>query len=388
MAALPPEFGIYVHVPWCRTRCPYCAFNVHVDRDAPWRGWAGAVLRDWRAIAPEFGDGAAHSLYFGGGTPSLAPPEVLAEVVAALPLRPGAEVTVEANPGTLSAAGLEALRAAGVNRLSLGIQTFDARFARLLNRGHTVGQARELVELVRAAGFRSWSVDLIFGLPDQTLADLDGDLDALLAPSPPHVSLYGLTMEPGTPFGRAAEQGRLQAADPERWRAMYDRLVERLGASGLERYEVSNFARPGHRAVHNEAVWRGGPYAGLGPGAHGFTPSGRRTLNRAAPEAWLAQGLEHVEQPTPLEAAIDLALTCLRHADGLDLDELAAKTGHTVPARALAPLLTNGLLERHQSRVRLTHAGYPLADGVVERVVTALAPLPHKTTENIRSEPT
>lgn len=373
------DFGIYVHVPWCRTRCPYCAFNVHVDRDAPWEAWRDGVLRDWSEQQPEFGDGLAHSLYLGGGTPSLAPAGIVGELVTSLPLRSDAEVTLEANPGTVSAAGLDALREAGVTRLSLGVQTFNKRFAHILNRGHTVAAARELVELVAASGFRSWSVDLIFGLPGQSLADLGEDLDALVALDPPHVSLYGLTMEPGTPFGRAAEQGRMRAADPELWRTMYDNIVERLADAGLDRYEVSNFARPGHRAVHNEAVWRGEPYAGLGPGAHGFTPAGRRLVNRNIPEDWMATGLDRAERPGPHERATDLVLTALRHVDGLDLTELVACSGHTIRPGTLAPLTRAGLLEVRGDRVRLTVAGYPLADGLVERLVDGLVPEPHKS---------
>ena len=376
------SFGVYVHVPWCRTRCPYCAFNVYPDREARWEPWAEGVLAEWAARAPAFLRGPedrAHSVYFGGGTPSLAPPEAIARIVAAIPVAEGAEITLEANPGSLSAADLQAWRAAGVTRVSVGIQTFDQRFARLLNRGHTVAQARALGRMVAEAGFQSWSLDVIFALPGQTLEDLRVDLDAILALEPWHVSLYGLTFEPGTPFGRAEEQGRLVAPDPELWRAQYDTIVETLAAGGWERYEVSNFARPGHRAVHNEAVWRGGHYAGLGPGAHGFEPDGHRTVNRADPERWRVDFTETRELPSAEEAAVDHVLSTLRHRDGLDLDLLAARAAHTLDASTLGPLLhppraTAPLLERHEAHLRLTPAGFPLADGVVSRVVQALRP--------------
>lgn len=376
------EFGIYAHVPWCRTRCPYCAFNVHVDRDAPWQPWADGVLRDFALVSPSFGveQGArAHSLYFGGGTPSLAPPELVAQVIAGLPLAEGAEITLEANPGTVDAGKLDAFRAAGVNRLSLGIQTFNADFAHLLNRGHTVRQAVELVAVAAAAGFRSWSVDVIFGLPKQRLLDFERDLEAILAANPPHVSLYGLTMEPGTPFGRAAASGRLHAADPDTWRAQYDAAVLAMRSGGWQRYEVSNFARAGHRAVHNEAVWRGGHYAGLGPGAHGFLPDGFRTYNQPDPAAWILDPRESRERPTPDEAAIDFVLSTLRHALGLPLDGLLATTGYDLDEAALKPLIAGGLLYREAGSLRLTDSGYPLADGVTAKLTDALRPSnPHR----------
>lgn len=378
------SFGIYVHVPWCRTRCPYCAFNVYPDREASWEPWAEGVLAEWALRAPAFlrsPEDRAHSVYFGGGTPSLAPPALIARLVSALPRAEEAEITLEANPGRLRPEDLAAWREAGINRVSVGIQTFDARFAHLLNRGHTVAQARELGRMVAEARFRSWSLDLIFALPGQTVEDLREDLRAVLELAPPHVSLYGLTFEPGTPFGRAAEQGRLSPPEPELWRAQYDLVVDTLAAGGWERYEVSNFARPGHRAVHNEAVWRGGYYAGLGPGAHGFEPDGHRTVNRASPERWREDPTETRERGSAEEAAVDLVLSTLRHRDGLDLALLARRAAHRVREAALRPLLAPPpggapLLERHEGHLRLTGEGFPLADGVVSRVIGALEPAP------------
>lgn len=373
-------FGVYVHAPWCRTRCPYCAFNVYPDREARWERWAEGVVADWEGQRARFvgaAGTAAHSVYFGGGTPSLAPPELIRQILDVLPCQEGAEITLEANPGDLSEARIEAWRALGVTRLSLGLQTFNPDFAHLLNRGHTARQSRALAERVARAGLRSWSLDLIFALPGQSLDDLRVDLDEMLALEPPHASLYGLTFEEGTPFGRAAASGRMSAPDPDLWRAMYDGVTEALEAAGLERYEVSNFARPGHRAVHNEAVWRGGFYAGLGPGAHGYEPSGHRTVNTMSPEAWLSVPSETRALPTPAEAAADFVLSTLRHRDGLPLAELTARTGYAVRLERLAPLLRpsggHAPLLTHDGRsLRLTRAGFPVADGLVERVVDAL----------------
>ena len=370
-------FGIYIHAPWCRTRCPYCAFNVYPDREASWERWAEGVAADWASQRERFvgvAGASAHSVYFDRkGYVD----ETVDQILDVLPCQEGAEITLEANPGNLSEARIEAWRALGVNRLSLGVQTFNPAFAHLLNRGHTAPQSRALAGGVARAGLRSWSLDIIFALPGQSLDDLRVDLDQMLALSPPHASLYGLTFEEGTPFGRAAANGRLSGADPDLWRQMYDHVTDALEAAGLERYEVSNFAAPGHRSAHNQAVWRGGYYAGLGPGAHGYEPSGHRTVNTASPEAWMSQPLESRLLPTPAEAATDFVLSTLRHRDGLPLDALRARTGHRVRLERLAPWTHPGrgaepLLAREHDALRLTRAGFPVADGLVERVVDAL----------------
>lgn len=386
-------YGIYVHFPWCRSRCLYCAFNVRVEAEPRMRDWAEGIRAEWALRAPSFavGPGAgavsadagagpssprAHSLYFGGGTPSLAPPGLIEGLVRHFPLEPEAERTLEVNPGTVDRARLEAFLAAGIDRLSVGVQTFHPGHARRLGRGHGRAEVEALLALLPSLPLRSWSFDLIFALPDQTLAELDHDLDQLLAVAPPHVSLYGLSYEPGTPLRRALDAGALQPTDPELWADMYARIGERLGVAGYERYEVSNFALPGHRARHNEAVWRGGRYAGLGPGAHGFLPSGVRTVNHDGLDAWLADPGGATERPTAEEAAQDLLLSTLRHADGLRLDRLAAETGHGLRPEAVAPLLRGGALLQQGERLRIAPAAFPLADGVVRRLAQGLRPLP------------
>jgi oxygen-independent coproporphyrinogen-3 oxidase len=367
------DFGVYVHSPWCARRCPYCAFYVVVDPAADHAAWAAGVQRDWAEEAPVF-EGEAHSLYFGGGTPSLVDPSLLGGIAAALPLAPGAEVTCEINPGTVSAARLAALRGAGVNRASVGIQTFQPRHARTLSRGHTVGEAEALLALIRQAGFRSWSFDLIFALPGQSVAELDADLDALLRADPPHVSLYGLTFEPGTPLARARAAGRVEAVGEDLWAEMMARIVERLVSAGYERYEVSNFARPGHRAVHNGAVWRGGTYAGLGPSAHGFRPDGTRTVRPADLAAWSAGAAAAVERPGADEAAADFVLSTLRHVEGTLRGPLRAAFHREVDLVPLAPLLHGGMLRATPDALQLGPAGWDLADGVIRAVLGALRP--------------
>ncbi len=364
--------SVYIHVPWCAARCPYCSFNVYVHPDLPYDRWAEGVLRDWRGVSGQAG--ALRSVYFGGGTPSLAPPEVIARILEDIAPPSDAEVTLEANPATITASRLEAYRAAGIRRISVGVQTFNPRSARLLSRGHTVHAARELVGLVSVAGFSSWSVDIIFALPGQTLDELQADLDAILATGPPHVSLYGLTIKEGTPFQRAQEQGRLVLPDEDTWRAQYDLIVATLAAAGLERYEVSSFARPGHRSVHNEATWRGGHYAGLGPGAHGFLPDGTRTKMHDALEEWLSDPTGVREHPDPWQAAVDHLLSTLRHVDGTDQDALLRRTDHQIQPAAISALVRGGLLRQHGRHLRLTEAGWPLADGITWRLCEALVP--------------
>ena len=373
-------FGIYVHTPWCRTRCPYCAFNVFMDNTADYKRWTEQVKRAWANEAPHF-PGRAHSLYFGGGTPSLAPASAIEALIADLPLESGSEIPLETNPGTITPDGLRAMADAGVNRLSIGVQTFDPVHARRLGRGHTVKQTRALLNTVSALGFRSWSMDLMFGLPDQTEDQLTTDLDRLLDVKPPHVSLYGLTVEPGTPFERAHAEGTLSTPSSDLWRRMYDRIVNTLEGHGWERYEVSNFARTGHRAVHNEAVWRGGYYAGLGPGAHGFRPGGERTIGPRDLDQWLDAPESTVDTPSPHDSAIDRILSTLRHTDGLDLAALRTDSGFDISSHVLDSLLETGSVTLTDQHLQLAHHAFPLADGVVRRLIEGLQP----TTDHMHS---
>ena len=367
------EYGIYVHAPWCRTRCPYCAFNVFVDSEADYPQWVEGIRSAWALERNHF-PGAAQSLYFGGGTPSLVPPAAIKSLVTALPLQADAEVTLETNPGTIQPDGLRSMVDAGVNRLSLGIQTFNAGHAKRLARGHSTAQARQLVRLANSLGFRTWSMDLMFALPDQTDDDLAEDLEQIVDIGPPHISLYGLSLEPDTPFAVAERAGTLQMPDAALWRRMYDRIVDTLIGSGWERYEVSNFARPGHRSVHNEAVWRGGHYAGLGPGAHGFRSNGARTIGPPRLVDWLTNPTPSVYTPDARDRAIDFVLSTMRHVDGLNLAELRNSTGFCVDKAVTANLLSTGAVTAHDTRLCLTHDAFPIADGIVSRLIDALLP--------------
>lgn len=371
----PGPWGIYAHVPWCRRRCPYCSFYVEVDRGPDHAAFTAALLQELATERPAFDRlGAPSTLFFGGGTPSRLPPEHVARLVEAARLAPDAEVSLEANPEDLVPDRLAALQQAGVTRLSVGLQTFERDFARLLNRASTVAQARDALARVAEARLDSWSVDLIFGLPGQTLAALDRDLDALAEVRPPHVALYGLTFEPGTPFERARQRGRLVPPDDEVWREMIDHIHARLRELGLRRYEVSNYARPGHESRHNRLYWGDRPYLALGPSAHGYRPDGTRTSNVADLAAWQedpsAARIE--ERPDPWQAATDLLVSGLRGREGLSRERLRKRTGLDVDEGVLDHLRTAGLVEQRGERLRLRPAGVPVADGIAERLADRL----------------
>lgn len=371
LQAIPARvnYGVYVHIPWCRRACPYCAFAIDTTPEPPHVAYTDALLREWegtRAVFP----GKPSTVSFGGGTPSLAPPAELERILAAIDPLAGAEVSLEANPGDVRER-LADLRAAGITRLSLGVQSFDPWVARRLGRGHTSDDARTLVEDARATGFRSLNVDIIFAVPGQTLAMFERDLDAILETEPDHVSLYGLTIEEGTPFARSHRQ----PVDEDTWRAMYDTAVERMERAGIGRYEVSNFARPGHRCAHNEHYWRARHWAGLGVSAHGWLPDGVRTANVVDVQTYLtaADPRETVERPEPHALAFELVWSTLRHVDGVDLDLLAQRTGLGTPATA--DFVATGLVFATADNIRLTPAGFPVSDGLARRICDSLKPV-------------
>lgn len=365
-------WGVYVHAPWCRIRCPYCAFHVLPDRDMEAEAWRDAVLDERARRAPAL-PGAPHTLYLGGGTPSRLPPALLAELIRALAHPSTVEITVEANPEDLSDAWLDAMIAAGVTRVSLGVQTLNLAHAARLARLAGARAAARAAALLRGAGLQSWSADLMFALPRQTMADLVADLDALLALGPPHLSLYGLTYEPDTAFARAMNQ--LPPPPDDLWRDMYDHLVTRLEAEGLHRYEVSNFARPGHASAHNQGYWRDQPYLGLGPSASGYLPDGTRYTN-ASWAIWRQNPVAsaEVEPPDAERHAADLLISGLRGIEGLYITQLHA-TGFTVPDTARRPLEAGGLLRPDPTRLQLTPEGVAVADGLTAHLVKHLCPL-------------
>jgi len=340
--------GVYVHWPFCERVCPYCDFAVIAAR-RPDRALedrvASAIRRELEARRADFAGRRLASIYLGGGTPSLCRPETIAVLVAAVrtafptDASMPVETTLELNPSTTELSRLPAFRDAGVDRLSIGIQSFDDRQLKRLGRAQRRPVALRTLEAARDAGFDNVSIDLIFGGPDQTLADLDRDLDALLGWRPEHVSTYELTWEPDTPFGRALARGRLEACDEALAVEMMARIESRLEAAGLERYEISSYARPGRRARHNARYWQREAVLGLGLGAHSFEartaahPHGARRANPRGLDDWLAAvartparagALETLSLETARGEAVFLAL---RQREGLSARRFAAEFG-------------------------------------------------------------
>ncbi len=371
--AAPAPWGVYVHIPWCAIRCPYCAFVVDARTTRPERAYTEAVLRQWDEERVFF-DGRPHTVYFGGGTPSQADPAEIRAIIDALNARPGAEISAEVNPGKLDEGRIAGLRDAGVNRVSLGVQSFQPAIARRLARAHSARDAAHAYDLARRLGFRSVSIDLMFAVPGQTLADLDADLDRLAADPPDHVSLYGLTLEPGTPFARAAERkpSPNPDADDDLWRAMYDRASERLAEIGIEVYEVSNFAARGHRCAHNEHYWRARPWAGIGTSAHGFRPDHRRTQAVATVDGYLADPTTRVEEVPARALAAELIGSTLRHVDGVDLAALTATTGLVIDLERVDARLRRDTLCHSGNTLRIRKNFLPVADHVAARLCDAL----------------
>lgn len=267
-------FGIYVHVPYCRAVCPYCDFNVHVRKSPPWDALFEAYRTELHARGSVFSGRPVRSLYFGGGTPSLAPPECIGTLIRYLrqraPLQDGAEITLEVDPGTAGVDALRRLREQGVNRLSLGWQSTHGSLLKVLGRSHDAEASALTLRNARRVGFQNLSLDIIFGVPGQNVDHVRRDVEALVATGVPHVSLYALTYHEGTVFERRRRSGALQPVDDDSEAEMMDVIATTLVAAGYRHYEVSNFAQPGYEAVHNQGYWYGRDCLGLGPGAHSF----------------------------------------------------------------------------------------------------------------------
>lgn len=375
--------SLYLHIPFCLSRCNYCDFNTYLLDPALCAAYLEALGREIAAWtrAPEVAGRPVETLFVGGGTPSLLAPAALATLLErcrrGFPVASEAEVTLEANPGTVDGAKLRGYRAAGVNRLSFGVQSFEDRLLRAIGRLHSAGDVGRAVGRAREAGFDNLNLDLMFGLPGQTAADWDRTLDRALALGPEHLSVYGLTLEEGTQMTALVRAGRVSLPGEEAEAAMYERTLARLAAAGYEQYEVSNFARPGRRCRHNLRYWEGGDYLGLGAGSHSHL-DGRRFHNHLQPRHYAAEvaargtaiaGEERLEPSARVGEAFMLGL---RLRDGVDLAALEARYG-AAPVRARAPALAAfdaaGLVERRGSRVRLTERGLLVANEVLAAVL-------------------
>ena len=385
-------FGVYVHWPFCASKCPYCDFNSHVRPGGIGRNrggidearFRGAFLRElahWADLAPRR---SVSSVFFGGGTPSLMSAATVAAVIDAIarhwPLAADAEITLEANPSSVEATRFRGYRDAGVNRVSLGVQSLDDDVLRALGRLHTAAEALAAIEVARAT-FDRFSFDLIYARPGQTLPAWRAELERALGRAGAHLSLYQLTIEAGTPFAELHARGRLKVPDGETARAFYDLTQELTDRAGLPAYEISNHAAPGEECRHNLLYWRYGEYAGIGPGAHGRVVVGgvrQATVAERNPERWAAAvegrgaGLVESASLTPAEEADEALLMGLRLTEGIDLDRLAALTGFAPRAGVATELAALGLIERRGNRLIATAAGRIVLDQVVLRLSSAL----------------
>ena len=381
MAAADPAtpFGVYVHWPFCLSKCPYCDFNSHVRQaaiDQP--RFVAAFAAEIAATAARVPGRTVSSIFFGGGTPSLMQPETVGAVLDAIArhwtVAPDAEVTLEANPTSVEATRFRGYRAAGVNRVSLGVQSLDDAVLRQLGRLHTALEALEAVAVARA-NFERYSFDLIYARPGQTVADWRAELKRALDEAAEHLSLYQLTIEPETPFAALHAAGKLRLPDDNLGRDLYDATLDQCAAAGLPAYEVSNHARPGAECRHNLVYWRYGEYAGIGPGAHGrlvVDGTRRATATEKRPETWLMRvealghGVTVDDALSRDEQADEFLLMGLRLAEGIDPARYAALAGRPLDAARIAGLVGHGFVETTpEGRLRVTRSGFPVLDAVV-----------------------
>jgi putative oxygen-independent coproporphyrinogen III oxidase len=352
-----PGFGIYLHWPFCAAKCPYCDFNSHVRHArVDEERFAAAFRRELEHMRERTGPRDVASIFWGGGTPSLMRPETVGAVLDAVAklwhVTRGAEVTMEANPASADAGRFAGYRAAGVNRLSLGVQALNDRDLKFLGRLHTAAEALGAIRLARET-FPRLSFDLIYARPDQTAEAWEAELREAIDHAVDHLSLYQLTVEEGTPFGRLHAAGRLTVPDDERAAELYQATQEITAAHGLPAYEVSNHARPGRESRHNLIYWRYGEYAGAGPGAHGrFREGGRRvvTVAEKTPERWLAlverqgDGVAEGEVLSAAEEADEFLLMGLRLKEGIDLGRYERLAGRPLSAARVEGMLEEGLV--------------------------------------------
>jgi oxygen-independent coproporphyrinogen-3 oxidase len=368
LAALPP-LSLYVHMPWCLRKCPYCDFNSHeiAADQAPQDDYLDALIADLDAALPLIWGRSVHSIFLGGGTPSLFTPaaidRLLADLRARLKLAPDCEITLEANPGTFEKDRFRAYRQAGVNRLSLGVQSFDDQALKALGRVHDRAQALAAAREA-AQCFDTFNLDLMYGLPGQDMAGLDADLQQALALEPPHLSIYHLTIEPNTYFAKFPPP----LPDDDLAYAMLDRITEQSAAVGLQRYEVSAYARAGHRCWHNLNYWRFGDYLGIGAGAHSKLSFPHRVVRQVRvrePRLYMeraaqGQAIAQEQEVSRADLPFEFMLNTLRLPEGFALQDFTDRTGlpPSVLQEAIVKAQSSGLLHADPTHIRPTERGF------------------------------
>lgn len=373
-----PGFGVYVHWPFCLSKCPYCDFNSHVRHEKPDEArYTAAISAELAHAATMTGKRTVNSVFFGGGTPSLMSPETVAAILNRIAQHwtpaPDIEITLEANPTSVEAERFRGYRAAGVNRVSLGVQSLNNDSLKFLGRLHTAEEALQAVDVARK-NFERISFDLIYARPNQTPEAWRDELSRALKEGAEHLSVYQLTIEPETPFEALFKKGSLKIPDHEQGRALWDVTQELCGAAGLPAYEISNHARAGAECRHNLVYWRYGEYVGVGPGAHGRIGLGaarRATMTEKHPERWLSlveskgHGLVIDEPVSQSEQADEYLLMGLRLREGIDLARYRELSGEALDPGQIAALRDGGLIEEASGGLRVTEAGFPILDSIV-----------------------
>ena len=374
-------FGVYVHWPFCAAKCPYCDFNSHVPKAAVDHGrWRSALIRELGSVRDLTGPRRADTIFFGGGTPSLMEPQTVAAVIEAVDrlwgLAAGAEVTLEANPTSVEAEKFVAFARAGVNRISMGIQALNDADLRALGRRHSADEARTAFTIARAL-FGRVSFDLIYARSGQSIAEWLGELGEALTMAVDHLSLYQLTIEPGTRFAELHARGRLLVPSDDISADMFAATRTACLSAGFPAYEVSNHARPGAESRHNLIYWRYGDYAGVGPGAHGrITTEGGRlaTETPKAPSQWLARveakGTSvQAEALSAEDQATEYLLMAMRLAEGADLDRYARLAGAPLAPEHIARLVDDGMARQAGNRLAATEAGIPVLNAMLRTLL-------------------
>jgi oxygen-independent coproporphyrinogen-3 oxidase len=377
-------FSLYLHIPYCQSKCPYCDFNSHAVASWPEDHYVRTLVAEIERRAGEapWTGRRLKTIFFGGGTPSLFRPESIAAVLAAAErnfgLERGAEVTLEANPGTVDAAKLGGMRAAGINRISFGAQSFNDGRLKFLGRIHSAAETREAVRLAHCAGFERLNLDLIFAVPGQTIDETLNDIAEAAALGPDHISAYNLTFEEGTAFFTEMKRGRIRAIDSDRQAEFYAAVREDLPRRGYNMYEISNYAPRGHEARHNLSYWRLESYLGLGAGAHSFAldenaGGGRRWWNERMPARYVEQALKSglaeagSEMVDAHTARGEFVFLNLRLRDGFALADFEARFGtsfDSIFGERAARLFEGDLLIRNRGRIYLSERGVELADSI------------------------
>ena len=382
-------FSLYIHIPYCISKCPYCDFNSHVVADIPEAKYTDALLRELEHFgnSREWQGRTVQSIFFGGGTPSTFKPasigKLLAWVAATFPIDLECEITMEANPGTVDSEFFAGYRDAGVNRISVGVQSFQPRLLKFLGRIHSADEARRALEIVKQSGFDNFNLDLIFANPGQTIAELEADLDAALKIQPPHLSAYNLTFEEGTPFHHEYRNGRMKSLSEDEEIAMAELIETKLAEAGLRRYEISNYARPDCHSRHNVNYWRYGDYLGIGAGAHSYINvnsrelSGQRWSNEKNPARYMTlvnetrRAVVEREELDFTKAAGEFMFLGLRMTEGISIEAFSSRFGKPPAAfySQISNWLEGNLLVEEEGYLRFSQKGMLLANSIFVELI-------------------